>query len=426
MIKKVKITYQADNQKTIITADGKNFDTSRIDGKSISDWAYPFIVKNIRWGGIYDELKEFLGSDSFSVIFNGDDNDLAVLTEALNNTPAKIAIADNKIVILYKSNPVSTKITVNGKIFDTSKIEGRTIDEWVFPFQFRDVKWDGIFTEIENAVGTDEYSIQFVGTPEDMKELMSNCPENVDLTFKAPASNAVPKARSVAQTASANASKGAAVKEKGAEIFSGAQSVAKSAVNNIKNIDFKDKLNKGVNTVQNIDVAALKNKSGEMLQTAKNMDKDDWKSFIINNWKKLIPVAAGVILFIVIIILIFSAIFGSDEIEIESTDLISAAECPDECDAGYVGFTTSSGSSGFLYFTGDDPTAVYRIVSEDGTDVETTTSESEIMDQQYDTRITGWDDNKDGYVEFTISYFDGEDYEEICVIKGKLNEKSED
>lgn len=187
MGKTVKIKYDSNTFETRIMFGERIFDTSRINGKEISDWAYPFIVKNIRWNGIYDELKSFVGeTEKFQIQFDGAEKDLDVLRTALKNTSVRVAGMNNKVVILYKREPLTTKITVNGKVFDTSKLQNRYIDEWVSPFQFRDVKWDGIFQELERFIGTDLYTIQFVGEQDDMKELMKTCPENVDIFFKPP------------------------------------------------------------------------------------------------------------------------------------------------------------------------------------------------------------------------------------------------
>lgn len=183
---RVKINYDSTQKKVKIDIKGKAFDTSKIDGKDIADWVYPFIIKDIYWNGIYDELAEAIGEKEFTIIFDGDDSSFEVLKNALKNSPVKIAGMDNKVFILYKKQPLSTIITVNGRQFDTSKLQNRYIDEWLSPFQFRDVKWDGLFKELENFIGVDAYTIQFTGGQDDMKELMKNCPENVSITYKSP------------------------------------------------------------------------------------------------------------------------------------------------------------------------------------------------------------------------------------------------
>ena len=63
MNKTVNISYNADTLETTISADGKGFDTSRISGKTIEDWTYPFMVRKVKWDGIFDELNAFLGTD---------------------------------------------------------------------------------------------------------------------------------------------------------------------------------------------------------------------------------------------------------------------------------------------------------------------------------------------------------------------------
>ena len=150
MNKIVKIRYNSEVPSTEILFEEKSMDVSRIEGRKIEEWAYPFIVKNIRWNGICDELKEFAGSGELTIQFSGTDKEMEILKDAVKNTDIKVAGTNNKVVILYSKEPFSTKITVNGKIFDTSIIQNRSIDEWIFPFQFREIKWDGIYKELEN------------------------------------------------------------------------------------------------------------------------------------------------------------------------------------------------------------------------------------------------------------------------------------
>ena len=191
MNKTIKVVYRTDDLSVEITTDDKTFDTSRISNRSISDWAYPFIVQKIRWNGFYEEMKEFLnGEEEFYVSFDGDEKSLAILKNALKDTKAKVAGTDNKVVIVYKTEPLSTRITINGKVFDTTRLSNRSISDWVFPFQFQGVCWDGIYKELENALNTNEYTIQFVGEPQYMKELMDECPANISITCRAPMTSA--------------------------------------------------------------------------------------------------------------------------------------------------------------------------------------------------------------------------------------------
>lgn len=186
MNSKINIKYDHVTKKVNIECEDNYFDTERLSGINISEWAYPFILKNVRWNGLYDELKDFYGSDSFSVVFYGTDDDLLLLKQAFNGKPVNVVGLNNKVIILYDSSQLTTKITINGKIFDTSKLTNRSIDEWVFPFSFKDAEWKGIFTEIASFLGTNSYSIQFMGKSDDMRVIMDNCPENIDVTYKPP------------------------------------------------------------------------------------------------------------------------------------------------------------------------------------------------------------------------------------------------
>ena len=180
------IKYDAETKNPTIECEGSYFTTERLYGIEIADWAYPSVLNGNRWNGLYDELREFYGMDSYSVIFHGADSDLAVLKQAFEGRPVNVVGLNNKVIIIYDSKQLTTKITVNGKIFDTAKLTNRTIDEWVNPFSFKENEWQGIFAEIENFLGTNSYAIQFMGDLEDMRVLMDNCPDNVNITYKSP------------------------------------------------------------------------------------------------------------------------------------------------------------------------------------------------------------------------------------------------
>ncbi len=190
MNKTVKVTYNADTLQTTITVDGNPFDTSRISGKEIADWAYPFIMRKIKWNGFYDEMVEAIGGDKeFNLIFEGSDEALAELKEAWEDAPVKIVSGEdcgNIVVIEYDDNTLTTNITVNGQHFDTSRINGKEIADWVYPFIIRKIKWDGIFDELTKVIGSDEYIIQFAGKAELMEELIQEKPDTVkiDKIFK--------------------------------------------------------------------------------------------------------------------------------------------------------------------------------------------------------------------------------------------------
>ncbi|MDE6787789.1 MAG: sel1 repeat family protein [Ruminococcus sp.] len=184
MNKTVKVTYNADTLETTIVVNGKKFDTSRINGMEIADWAYPFMMRKIRWNGFYDEMVHALGSQkAFDLVFEGSEEALAELKEAWEDAPVNVVSSGggNVVVITYNAEALTTKITVNGQTFNTSRINGKKIEDWIYPFMMRKVKWDGIFEELAKVIGSEEYTIQFSGSNEAMKELMAECPDEVEI-----------------------------------------------------------------------------------------------------------------------------------------------------------------------------------------------------------------------------------------------------
>lgn len=188
MSKIVQVTYNAETLETTITVDGKSFDTSRIEGKKIEDWAYPFMMRKVRWDGFYDEIVSALdGEKEFDLVFEGSDEALAELKEAWEDAPVNVVCGYNNVnsvEISYDEKSLSVSITVNGEDFDTSRINGKEIEDWVYPFMMRKVKWGGIFEELSKAVGSNEYDIVFSGARNAMKALMEECPETVTISYQ--------------------------------------------------------------------------------------------------------------------------------------------------------------------------------------------------------------------------------------------------
>lgn len=188
MSKTVKVIYNADTLQTIITVDGQPFDTSRINGKEIEDWAYPFMMRKVKWNGFYDEMVDALGGQkAFNLIFNGSDEALAELKESWDNAPVTVVSkeeSNNIVIIEYDENTLTTNITINGQPFDTSRINGKEIEDWVYPFMMRKVKWNGIFEELANVIGSEEYNIQFFGSETAMNELADECPNGINICKK--------------------------------------------------------------------------------------------------------------------------------------------------------------------------------------------------------------------------------------------------
>ena len=185
MAKLVKVTYDATLHQTTITVDGTPFDTSRIDGREIEDWAYPFTMRKVKWNGFYEEMVEALGGEKeFSLVFDGPQEALAELQEAWEDAPVTVEAdpADSAAVVMeYDEKNCATTITVNGEPFDTSRIDGREIEDWVYPFQIRKIKWSGIFDELEQVVGSASYAIRFTGSDAAMQVLQEECPETVSI-----------------------------------------------------------------------------------------------------------------------------------------------------------------------------------------------------------------------------------------------------
>ena len=186
MDKNIYIKYDRITKDTTISNDGVYLDTSRIYGVELAKWIYPFHINGIKWYGLYEELRRAFLHKTFTIVFDGENEDFTTLKNALKDKGVEFKEKISRVVILYDDKQINTKITIDGKIFDTQRIERRSVDEWVRPFSFKIAEWKGIFGEIEEYLGNDSYSISFVGNPDDMNILMDNAPANISIYYKPP------------------------------------------------------------------------------------------------------------------------------------------------------------------------------------------------------------------------------------------------
>lgn len=69
----VTILYSENPFVTKIAINGNIFDTSCIQNRSIEEWINPINISGLKWDGIFEELKEFLGVDVYTINFIGDE-----------------------------------------------------------------------------------------------------------------------------------------------------------------------------------------------------------------------------------------------------------------------------------------------------------------------------------------------------------------
>lgn len=192
-LEKIKASYRKDTDELKIVYKQKVFDTSQIKNIPIEQWVYPFLSNGIKWNGLYEELKTFIGCNEFILQFDSDEASFTIVKNALASQPVKLVGMKNTVVIVYSENPFTTKITINGKIFDTALLQNRCIDEWIQPFQIRNIQWHGIFKELETYIGIDKYTVYFMGEQKFMSLLIDVCPETVSIFYKAkPTSKTMP------------------------------------------------------------------------------------------------------------------------------------------------------------------------------------------------------------------------------------------
>lgn len=238
-MKKVKIKSVKEPYELKISCDKKAFDTARIDKLSVNEFAFPFHKGDVDWKGLYEELKEFTGDEEFIIQFEGEKEDFDVLKYALANSKAKLVSSKNTVVILYSENPYTTKISINGDVMDTAKIQNRSIEEWIKPIELRGIEWKGVFKELEEQIGTDEYDIQFMGEQEHMKPLMDACPVNVNVSYRMALNQERGGSQASGSNANVNAG-GAAVGAAAGAAIGGASATAKKGFADVSAKVLKD------------------------------------------------------------------------------------------------------------------------------------------------------------------------------------------
>ena len=281
----VKIIYKKQTNELNITCSDKVFDVSRIKDVALEQWVFPFSAKGTKWKGLYEELKLFTESDNFILHFDSDNDSFEIVKHALSNVPVKLVGTNNIATIIYHENPFTTKIMINGSVFDTMLIQNRCIDEWINPIKIRELRWDGLFKELEKSIGTDIYTLYFVGEQKFMELLIDNCPENVNIFYRDP------------------------------KITSQAYKT-QSAANAVSNI--ASKVNEdNISAVKNKAINAIK-QSAENTDNTANTDHIPIKnSFIRNNILALC--AACSLIFLVLPFASFSVGAATEDIVVEST-----------------------------------------------------------------------------------------------------------
>ena len=163
----------------------EELDASAIEDRPIEQWNTPFVHGNVRWYGLDEEIRAAAGFESYSIIFYAEDEVVRKLRRVLSGKGIFIFGAQNLVEIAYDRSRMHTQVTINGRTIDTSVITGYPIQMVVNPIPSLD--WDGLFEEIQDFMGNAPFSAVFSGVQEDMSALIQCCPENLNLTYKEPA-----------------------------------------------------------------------------------------------------------------------------------------------------------------------------------------------------------------------------------------------
>lgn len=185
-MKNVFIKYDKMSNDIEVSAGDKSLDTQAITNMSIEQWAYPFMSNGKKWEGIYREICNLSGEEAFTIYFSGDDASYDVLRLVMEENPVGWKRINSDVTLIYKEDPLMTKVMLNGRVVDTALIQNRSIEEWINPFQAGGTSWEGIFKEISKIVNSEKYTINFVGNSDAYNKLINVCPSTVSLFLRDP------------------------------------------------------------------------------------------------------------------------------------------------------------------------------------------------------------------------------------------------
>lgn len=201
----ITVIYHPEEGEFRIQYQEQQLDMNCLDQVTLAEWRNPFVKNNRRWYGLYEELKQLCGEDDFKVIFDGTEDDHQVIREMLSAHHIEILTLMNKVVIVYQRETCCVKVNVNGRMMDTSRIEGVPLERTIGENPTRE--WKGLFPEIEEYLGHTAYTVSFVGNSENMRCLIEACPQGVDLSYKVLKQNELkPSAEKVTEAVATSAS----------------------------------------------------------------------------------------------------------------------------------------------------------------------------------------------------------------------------
>lgn len=108
----VTILYSENPFVTKITVNGHAFDTARIQNRSIDEWINPIQIRDLQWKGIFQELTDYIGTDTYEVYFIGN---LEFMQLLIDSCP-------NSVDVLYRDTEIAKMQNKSSRMQTTSNI----------------------------------------------------------------------------------------------------------------------------------------------------------------------------------------------------------------------------------------------------------------------------------------------------------------
>lgn len=65
------------------------------------------------------------------------------------------------VKIIYQKESNELKISCADKTFDIARIKDMPIEQWVFPFCSKGVKWNGLYEEMKTFTESEDFTLHF-------------------------------------------------------------------------------------------------------------------------------------------------------------------------------------------------------------------------------------------------------------------------
>lgn len=184
-MKELYLEYHEDSCVTHIYSDDGTVD-EEIRGVELRYLLYPYKRGRKVSGGIVSDLVRWSDGEMKLYVI-GSDATLKLLRQAFRATEIEVVDYQVVVAIRYWRDNCNGMVSIRSggvRAAFLSEVLHSHIREWVKSIP--DMNWKGIFQELSDDIGTDRYTIKFMGDIESYRTLISACPEEykIDILYE--------------------------------------------------------------------------------------------------------------------------------------------------------------------------------------------------------------------------------------------------